>query len=195
MRFFIIGLFVFCLIGCRTVNNSIAEKTANSKIIGDPNDNLRYDSAGKITSEQLTYLRDNYDWNTGDILIINYTLPENSCTITYPKPVEPEARFKRARTWWDPFYESIETYDSRTLHLEASERYATWFSRYSKQYYWDKDGYVIEKLFRNASGCEAVFVVNRLGQFYQQNEHYTVEQVAFYVAKLKNSLSDTFVKK
>lgn len=187
-------LYLFVIIAalfysCGSNTASVETKPNTEKIIGDPYDNLRYDSAGTITEKDLTYLRENFNWNGEDILIINYTLTEASCKIPYAKPSEPEARFKRARTWWEPFYQNIETYDAKIVHVEASERFARAFITYSDSYYWDEDGFLLKHFYRNPRGCEAAFVVNRLGQFYQQNEHYTQEQVAFYVAKLKNMVS------
>ena len=182
------SLSLFIALSCQSLKETEKAASSNGKIVGNPNDNLRYDYSGILSVENIDVLREKFDWNTEDVLVINYTLPEENCKITFPKPENPKDRFKRARNWWDSFYSNTQTYDAKIVHIEASERYARAFSQYSNQYHWDENGYLLNNVFRNARGCEAVLAVNKAGQFYQQNETYSQEQVAFYVAKLKDAL-------
>lgn len=168
------------------VNNAI-NLEPNGKIVGDVNDNLKYDYAGKFNQQDIDFLKETFDW-TNDVIVINYTLPEENCTIAIKKPNDPKDRFERARNWWNPFYNAIDLMDSRVVHVEASEKYGKAFGSYTTQYYWDEKGFLLDHFYRNARGCEAVLVVNRDGQFYQQNDYYSKEQVAFYIAKLKSSI-------
>ena len=161
----------------------------SDKIIGNPSDNLKYDYAGQFNGSDLAFLQDTFTW-TDDILIINYTLPEENCTVAIKKPKDAKARFDRARNWWNGFYNDIELMDAQVVHVEASEFYGKAFGSYSGDYYWDEKGFLLDHFYRNARGCEAVLVVNRDGQFYQQNDYYSKEQVAYYIAKLKSTIKE-----
>ncbi len=187
-RVLLASLLLCFAYNCQSLKETDESVSSTSKVVGNPNDNLRYDYSGTLSVEDMALLREKFEWNLEDVLLINYTLPEENCKITFPKPEDPKARFKRARNWWDSFYSNTQTYDARIVHVEASERYARAFGQYSNQYYPDPDAYLLKNIFRNARGCEAVLAVNKAGQFYQQNETYSREQVAFYVAKLKDAL-------
>jgi hypothetical protein len=184
----LLALFAFLVLtGCKSVRSSVADSEEAAVVVGDPLDNLRYDYAGSFTGEDLNFLRETFNWKR-DVLVINYTLPEDECKIVTQQPKDLKLRYERARIWWDPFYENMDTMDSRIVHVEADERFGKAFGSYSSQYYWDEKGFLLDHFYRNARGCEAVLVVNQQGEFYQQNNHYTQEQVAYYIARLKSQL-------
>jgi len=189
IKFFFLILMATFISSCGSADSTTANSPDSKKVTGDPNDNLRYDSAGTLSQEDLDFLKDTFQWYN-DVLVINYTLPEENCNINTKKPKDAESRFERARIWWDPFYEGIDLMGAQVIHVEPSELYGEAFSTYSAQYFWDEKGFLLDHFYRNPRGCESVLVVNRQGKFYQQNNHYTQEQVAYYIARLKSNLPE-----
>lgn len=185
---FFIGVVALCtLTACGSANSKINNNQDDTKITGNLEDNLRYDSAGTFNKEDLEFLRETFDWSQ-DLLVINYNLSDDDCSVNYNKATSPRTRFDRARNYWDAFYSEINLMGAKVVHVEASERYGKTFGTYSTQYYYDEKGFLLDHFLNNARECETVLVVNREGKFYQENFSYTKEQVAYYVAKLKAGL-------
>ena len=165
------------------------EVAPSNKITGNPADNLRYDYAGTLNQDDLTFLQETFRWNQ-DLLVINYNLSDDDCTIKLNKPTDPKTRYDRSRNYWEPFYNDIDVMGAKVVHVEASERYGKAFGSYSNRYYWDEKGFLLDHFFNNARECENVLVVNKEGKFYQENRSYSQEQVAYYIAKLKSQLPE-----
>lgn len=185
---FFIGVVAFCILSaCGSANSKIDNNPDSTKITGNLEDNLRYDSAGTFNQEDLNFLKETFRW-TQDIIVINYNLEDKYCQVNYNRSSDPENRFNRARNYWDAFYSEVNLMGAKVVHVEASERYGKAFGTYSSQYYYDEKGFLLDHFLNNARECETVLVVNREGKYYQENFSYTKEQVAYYVAKLKAGL-------
>ncbi|PRP66050.1 hypothetical protein BST86_02595 [Nonlabens agnitus] len=185
---------LLAFVSCASISCGVKQVVVPSnKIVGNPADNLRYDYAGTFNQEDLQFLKDTFRW-TQDVLVINYNLSDDNCTIPYNKPTDPKTRYDRARNYWDSFYSDIDLMGAKVVHVEASERYAKAFGSYSNGYYWDEKGFLLDHFFNNARECENVLVVNKEGKFYQENRSYSQQQVAFYIAKLKSQLPEDLLQ-
>ncbi|KQC33175.1 hypothetical protein AAU57_07510 [Nonlabens sp. YIK11] len=184
---FLTGLLLITFTTGCGIQQANKQLNPQNKIVGNPADNLRYDYAGTFNQEDLQFLKDTFRW-TQDVLVINYNLSDDNCAIPYNKPTDPKTRYDRARNYWDSFYSDIDLMGAKVVHVEASERYGKAFGSYSNRYYWDEKGFLLDHFFNNARECENVLVVNKEGKFYQENRSYSQQQVAFYIAKLKDQI-------
>ncbi|AZQ43952.1 hypothetical protein [Nonlabens ponticola] len=182
-----ISLFLICscliITSCYTPPQAIITADSDTMVVGNPQENLRYDYAGTLTAAQMEYLTTNFDWNK-NLIVINYNRSDENCDINYGRTVKVKERYDRARLWWDNFYDNVATNGAYIVHVEEDSKYGPAFSTFGNDYFYDQERYVVDKIFRNARGCEMVLVANKQGDFFQRNSHYSKEQVANYIARL-----------
>ena len=163
-----IGILIFSCSSTKNEDNLSVE--SKEKVIS-------YDYAGKVDSNQLSFIKTNYNWNTERVLIINYKQPLSSCHFDNHK-------ISAESTWWKKFYSKIDTENCANIHVLANgeEKNKNIDNKYIFD---DKNGFLLLNFFKRKTSCFGIFVVNNEGYYIQFNGHYSERQVSKYIENIK----------
>ena len=166
----IIGLVIF---SCSTTKN-----TDNKKIDTQKEKPITYDFADKVNSEQLDFIRINYNWTKEKILIINYSQPIHSCHYDNTKITS------KSEKWWKDYYSKVNTEDCLNIKVLANgERVKRRLDNIT--YFDDKNDFFLNNFFIRKKSCVGILVLNDDGYYIQFNGEYSKRQVAKYIENLK----------
>ena len=76
------------------------------------------DSTGKLTETELTFVKESYNWNSEEFIIINFRQPENSCQYDNYK------NLKKSVRWWTKFYSKMELANVRNIFIYSDSEKA-----------------------------------------------------------------------
>lgn len=139
---------------------------------------ITYHFKGEMNAEQLNLINNFYHWQNEEILIINYNQPITSCHFNN------HIISHTGKRWWKRFYSKINTENCLTINVYANKKKMKGNLNF-ENYYDDKKGFLLKNFFNRHQSCFAVLVVNKKGNYYQFNGHYSEEQVAKYIELLK----------
>lgn len=167
MKKVLIGLVVLLLYNCSTTKNKKDKP-------------IFYDYADKISTEQLTYIKNTYNWNDENILIIDYIQPIeiSPCKLDYKFIPESGKEFRKK------FYSKINTEGCLTIQVFASGELIK--SKLDNiTYFDDKDDFLYENYFSRKKSCFGILVINNDGYYIQYNGHNSERQVAKFIENLR----------
>lgn len=175
MKKILIGLIILLFYNCSTTKK--LENQTNESKNEQP---IIYDYANKISNEQLTFIKKTYNWNTENILIINYVQPIeiSPCKIDYKSIPE------SGKEWRKDFYSKINTEGCLNIQVFASGELLK--SKLDNIIYFDdKNDFLYESYFSRKKSCFGILVVNNNGYYIQYNGHTSERQVAQFIELLK----------
>jgi hypothetical protein len=132
------------------------------------------DFTGKLSNDELIFTKQQFNWHSEKILIINYTQPRSSCHFsnhTHPKN----------SSWWKKFYSKIDLQDCLNT-FACSQKHN------KKHLYFDETNFLLNHFFIRKASCFAVLVINENGDYLQYNGHYYEDEVSNYIEYLKSIL-------
>ena len=166
-------LFTLLLFSCIQQKKVFVTKINPEKI-----KNVVYDFKGKVDVEVLTFLAKNYNWNTQEILIVNYSQPIKDCHFDNNQLTKQSIKF------FDDFYAKINTENSLIVKVFSNgERIRRKLD--NVKYFDDKEDFLYINFFSKKRSCFGVLVIHKNGNYYQYNGHYTEKQVAKFSYNLK----------
>ena len=134
--------------------------------------------AGKVDSQHLNLIKQYYHWQDEEILIINYKQPISSChfdnnTIT-----------SKGKKWWKDFYSDINTANTLNIQVLANgEKVKNKLD--DLNFFDDKNDLLLNNFFNRKRSCFGVLVVNKNGDYFQYNGHYSESQVGAFIENLR----------
>jgi len=135
---------------------------------------------GKINQNQLSFIKNNYPWKTGEILVINYRQPRNSCHYDNYKNLSPKTSSK----YWNDFYSKMEFKNISNIWVYADSKRANKVLDNTRNFE-DKYYFFSVNFFSKDKTCHGILAINDQGDYIQKNGEYTQEEVAGYLKKLE----------
>jgi hypothetical protein len=134
---------------------------------------ITYDFTGKLNEGQMSFIKDNYDWNSKDILIINFTQPRSNCHYDNHK------HNKNTVKNYMEYYSDVDLKDCEVIFV-CPEKHNS-----DSYLYYDKANFLLNNYFNRKERCFAVMVLNKNGDYLQYNGEYSKKQVSKYIENLK----------
>jgi len=159
---------------CSTTKNTIHPKSQDK--VEDKA--ILYDFTGTLSKERVEFLKNNYDWVSGNILIINFLQLRSDCHFDNHKHSNEGKRF------WKEFYSKINT-DNCSIISVCAGGHKNNQSIYKRNYDVDKNGFLLNNYFKRKKSCFGVMVINEKGDYLQYNGHYYKKQVSKYIENLR----------
>ena len=136
------------------------------------------DFTGKVDSQNLDLIKQHYHWKDEEILIINYKQPISSCHFNNNKITS------KSKNWWNEFYFKIKTDNTLNIHVLANgEKVKNKLD--DLKYFDDKNDLLWNNFFYRKKSCFGVLVLNKDGDYFQYNGHYSERQVEVFIDSLK----------
>ncbi len=167
----LLGILAISCSSTKVVNNGKADNLKEQPVYAD--------FTGRVDSQNLNLIKQYYHWKDEEILIINYKQPISSChfdnnTIT-----------SKGKKWWKDFYSKINT--DNTLNIQVlSNGEKVKYKLDDFNFFDDKNDLLLNNFFNRKKSCFGVLVLNKDGNYFQYNGHYSERQVEVFIDSLKN---------
>ncbi len=134
-------------------------------------------SNGKLTEIKLNFVKENYNWNSEDIIIVNFRQPRTNCSYdNYENLIN-------SVSWWNSFYSIINLKNTLNIFVYSNKKAAKNVID-SKKHFEDKNNFFLNTFFSNERDCYGLLVVNRLGYYEQINGEYSENDVSNSIESL-----------
>ncbi len=131
----------------------------------------------QFNETELSFIKEIYNWQEEEILIINFRQPSKNCH--YDNNVNVE----KHTYWWDNFYKDFDLKSKKNIYVYSDKEAANKVID-NKKHYPDNDDFFYNKLFKNDNYCYGIVAINKDGKFVYKSGEYLIEEVA----KLINTL-------
>ena len=135
--------------------------------------------SGKVTETQLKFFKENYNWNSENILIINFLQPKYNCHY------DAYTNLTVSISWWDKFYNDLDLKNIANRYVYSDNKKVKEIVNL-KTHFADKDEFILKNFFSNEPFCYGVLIINQMGNYEQKSSEYLVEEVNYYIDKLSN---------
>ncbi|MGB1308711.1 MAG: hypothetical protein ACPG6B_07360 [Oceanihabitans sp.] len=170
LKLICITILILSCSSAKNTNNSIADENSKEEII-------TYDFTGKVDANELKFLKENYNWNTWRILIINFKQPLSDCHFNNHK-------ISKKNPYWNKYYSKIDAENCLNIHVMANGE-QNFKNIDNKNIFDDKNDFLESKFFGRKKSCFGVLVINSEGYYIQYNGHYSKKQVSKYIENLR----------
>jgi hypothetical protein len=126
--------------------------------------------SGNINDVQLRFIKENYNWHTEGVIIINFLQPKSNCHY------DAYTNLKVADPWWTEFYSKLNL-DGVANRFVYSDRNAARKIIDDTIYLADTDKFLLNTFFSKKKFCHGVIVINRKGEFQQKSSEYSGEEI------------------
>ncbi|MCB0445677.1 MAG: hypothetical protein R2812_08425 [Gelidibacter sp.] len=133
---------------------------------------------GKLTDAQLEYVKKIYNWNSEELLIVNFKQPERRCHYNNYQ------HFKESEKWWDAYYSKIELTNVRNIFVYSDSKKAKEIID-SKKHFADMDSFFLNNFFSKEKTCDGIVIINKNGDYQKKAGEYTLIDIAQLINKLK----------
>jgi hypothetical protein len=134
-------------------------------------------ASGKLDSIEIDFLKKNYNWNTEDILILNFNQPTKNCH--YDNYTDLNGSIK----WWKSYYKKINLVGVANRFVYSDNRANNIIDR--QTIFMDKDNKLLETFFDKYPYCHGVLVVNQYGAYELKGSEYLEKDIESYLEKLQ----------
>jgi hypothetical protein len=139
--------------------------------------NKEKNSNGKLTEIQLNFVKENYNWNTEDIIIVNFRQPRTNCS--YDNYIN----LNNSVSWWNSFYSKINLKNTLNIFVYSNKKAALNVID-SKTHFEDKNNFFLNIFFSDVRECYGLLVINKLGYYKKINGEYSENEVTNFIESL-----------
>lgn len=132
----------------------------------------------KLTEAQLNFIKENYNWKSEEILIVNFKQPRRRCFYNNYQNLEKSSK------WWDDYYSKMELSNVRNIFVFSNKFNARKIID-SKNNFPDIKKLFLKEFFSNDKTCMAVLVINTKGEFRKKSGEYLQKDVEELIHQLK----------
>lgn len=100
----------------------------------------------RLNEQEITFIKENYNWAEEEVLLINYKQPVQFCHY------DNYANIVNSHKWWDQFYAKMELTNVKNIFVYATERRARKIID-SVKHFSDKDSFLLNRFFREEKTC------------------------------------------
>lgn len=133
-------------------------------------------SKEKLTENELGFIKENYNWNSEEVLMINFRSPGSSCHYDNYR------NLKKSSEWWTEFYSDMELVNVRNIFVYSDNKKAQKIID-SNIHFADINSFFLNNFFSRNKTCYGILVINKKGEFQKKAGEYTQEHI---VELLKN---------
>lgn len=134
---------------------------------------------GKLTEIQLNFVKENYNWNSEDIIIVNFRQPKTNCFYDNYKNIN------NSVSWWKSFYSKMNLKNTLNIFV-YSDKHAAKNVIDSKAHFEDKNNFFLNIFFFSENECYGLLIINKLGYYQQKNGEYSEYDVTSSIESIKN---------
>ena len=134
-------------------------------------------SNGNLTEIQLNFIKENYNWNSEDIIIVNFRQPRANCFYDNYKDLN------NSVSWWNSFYSIINLKNTLNIFVYSNKKAALNVID-SKTHFEDKNNFFLNTFFYDGRECYGLLVINKLGYYKQINGEYSENEVTNFIELL-----------
>jgi hypothetical protein len=131
----------------------------------------------KLSEKQLEIISEAYQWNSEDIIIVNFRQPQSSCHYDNYQDL------KKSSEWFTEYYSNIELVNVRNIFVYSDSNKATEIID-SKTHFPDTNNFFLENFFAKKKTCYGILVINKNGEFQKKSGEYTQEEIVELVNML-----------
>jgi len=124
----------------------------------------------KLSEEQLIFIKENYNWNSEDLIIVNFRQPQSSCHYDNYK------NLKQSSDWWNDYYSKMKLNNIRNIFVYSDSNKATGIID-SKNHFSDVNNFFLENFFTEEQNCYGILVFNKNGDFQKKSGEYTQDDI------------------
>lgn len=136
------------------------------------------ESEGQLTESELKFVQENYNWNSEEFMIVNFTQPQSSCEYNNYKDLN------KSIQWWTTFYSKMELVNVRTIFIYSDAEKSKGIIDL-KNHFDDVNSMFLNKFFSQHKTCYGLLVINRKGYFHKKAGEYTQEDITDLISLLK----------
>ncbi|TYA53216.1 hypothetical protein FVF61_11245 [Formosa maritima] len=140
--------------------------------------NAKSQTNEKLSEEHLKFVIENYQWNSEDVMIINFRQPKSSCHY------DNYENLKQSSDWWTEFYSEMDLENIHNIFVYSDSNKAKAVID-SKNYFSDINNFFLENFFVKNRSCFGILVINKDGDFKKKSGEYTQEDIIELVKNLK----------
>lgn len=134
--------------------------------------------SGDLEEAEVQFLKDNYPWPAGNLLLINFRQPRSNCHF------DNYVVNNDTRRWYRNFYNEVDLKSAANIFVfSEGERVTKHLD--NKTYFDDKEDFLLNNYFHRKASCFAIMAINDEGEYLQFNGHYSERQVNAYIEVLK----------
>lgn len=138
----------------------------------------QFGNKGILTELQLKFIKENYNWKSEEILIINFLQAKENCF--WNNNENPNSSIK----WWEKFYSNINLKNISNIYV-YSDKISAKNIIDSKTRFEDYNNFLLNNFFNIKKECFGVLVINSLGEYEVAEGEYSEKQVETLIKKLK----------
>ena len=136
------------------------------------------DANKKLTKTELEFIKENYNWNSEEFLIINFTMPKNSCHYNN------YANLKKSSKWWTSFYSKMKLDNVHNIFVYSNSYKAKKIID-SKTHFEDTDSFILANFFSKDKSCYGIVIINKNGAFQKKAGEYVQKDITRFINRLK----------
>jgi hypothetical protein len=131
-----------------------------------------------LTELQLKFIKENYNWKSEEILIINFLQPRENCFWNNNEHSNSSIK------WWEKFYSNINLTNISNIYVYSDKISAKKIID-SKTRFEDYNNFLLNNFFNIKKECFGVLVINSLGEYEFIEGEYTEKQVENLIENLR----------
>ncbi|RKS42478.1 hypothetical protein BC962_3292 [Gillisia mitskevichiae] len=132
----------------------------------------------KLDDSELIFIRENYDWNKSDLIIINFREPRDNFWYDSYKNLE------NSNNWWNKFYSHIDLVNTRNIFIYSDSKIMKSVIDFEKHYP-DDSKFFLNKFFNKNNTCFGLLVINKNGNYLVKNGEYTKTDILTMINRLQ----------
>ena len=135
--------------------------------------------SGIINEEQLKFIKENYNWNEENIIVINFLQPKRNCHYNA------YGHLDVSKKYWANFYSKIDLTNVANRYVYSNAKAAKKILD-SKIYLDDEKDFLLKNFFSKEPFCHGVLVINNFGFYEMLSREYSENEVTYFIEILKN---------
>ncbi|MEA1785519.1 hypothetical protein U1E44_05415 [Arenibacter sp. GZD96] len=133
---------------------------------------------GNLNEAQLQFVKQNFNWTTEDLLIVNFKQPRNKCHYDVYQ------NLKASTPWWTDFYSQMDLNNAQNIFVYSDSKRTK--SRIdSLNHFADFEDFFLTRFFSKDLTCEGVVIIHKNGAFKKKAGEYTQKEIAQFISELK----------
>jgi hypothetical protein len=133
---------------------------------------------GKLSEIDLKFIKENYNWNVKNILIINFAQPKTNCFYDHYIGINDPNN-----NWWEKFYSKVNLENCHNIFVFSDKNAANKIID-SKFSFYDKENFLLKSFFANGKLCWGVLIINKLGEYEKYDGEYQQNTVSKFIENL-----------
>lgn len=132
----------------------------------------------KFTESQLTFIMENYNWKSEELLIVNFRQPSSRCHYDNYRNLNKPSK------WWTDFYTKINLKNIKNIFVYSDQLKAKKIID-SKSHFADSNSFFLSRVFSKDKTCYGIIVINNDGEFRKKAGEYMPKDVERLISELK----------